>query len=459
MKALLEQIRAFSEEVTFESLGTFVTRFPFDSLDYEADIPEAIPGCYGRNILCLEPFECVLIHWPEGVESAIHLHEGVYGYVVVLEGALDNVFYEYLPGKLVERSIEKFVTGAIIPEPDGVIHKLANTSRQRAITLHFYYPAITTFEGMRIFNPSLKAMGVLSAKATSANWMPNAEGHFLEQEENAYAFTSFEDLHEGKSHIICSVKPKPTSARIKAMNAGYFSEQATQYDFSDFNLPNRKKYIETVDRKIADYFCETRPESVLDIATGTGRRALGIREKSEVNYRVFGVDLSREMVDVARGRGLDVQHLDWATENRDLNEQFHAATFLYAFGHIANQENRNRTLKNVNRHLKPGGIFYLDFFSLKNENEWGPAAEQMYHDQNLAKYGFEKGDVFYKKKGCQEMAFLHYFELDEVRKLLLSNGFEIEQLEFIGYSKNPGEEVKSEREGNIFVRAKKVKAV
>ena len=45
-----------------------------------------------------------------------------------------------------------------MPEPDGVIHKLANNNtNQRAVTLHFYYPAIKSFEGMRIFNLKTKA--------------------------------------------------------------------------------------------------------------------------------------------------------------------------------------------------------------------------------------------------------------------------------------------------------------
>ena len=73
-----------------------------------------------------------------------------------------------------------------MPEPDGVIHKLANNNtNQRAVTLHFYYPAIKSFEGMRIFNLKTKSEGVLSKNAQTAKWS-NDKKQFKKIENNSF---------------------------------------------------------------------------------------------------------------------------------------------------------------------------------------------------------------------------------------------------------------------------------
>ena len=154
MKEIKNQIKDFSHKITFESLGKFVDSIDFDNLNYQDYIlnPES-EGDYGRNILELNPFECVLINWPAGVESSVHHHQGLFGHVLVLEGELDNITYREENHKLIEFKYEKYISKGIMPEEDGVIHKLANRNlEKRAITLHFYYPAIDSFEGRRVFN-------------------------------------------------------------------------------------------------------------------------------------------------------------------------------------------------------------------------------------------------------------------------------------------------------------------
>jgi hypothetical protein len=138
---------------------------------------------------------------------------------------------------------------------------------------------------------------------------------------------------------------------------------------------------------------------------------------------------------------------------------FDSATFLYAFGHIANQKNRLKSLKKINSYLNDNCPLYLDLFSLNNKNEWGPYAINTFEENNLEKYGYERGDVFYRKSGFSELAFLHYFELSEIKSLLNDSGFEIQWVKYIGYSKNPGQIMKSETEGNFLVKAIKIKSV
>ena len=79
-----------------------------------------------------------------------------------------------------------------------------------------------------------------------------------------------------------------------------------------------------------------------------------------------------------------------------------------------------------------------------------------FDDNNLGKHGYEKGDVFYRKRGFDELAFLHYFEFNEIKSLLADTGFSIEWVKNLGYSKNPGKIVGSEKEGNFLIKAIKL---
>ena len=97
MLALLDRVaRETPAEFDYEWLGQFVRAIDVSALEYKTHLPAlGEPGTYTRNILTLEPFEVVLLHWPPGVASAVHLHKGFWGYVLCLEGQIDNVTYQF----------------------------------------------------------------------------------------------------------------------------------------------------------------------------------------------------------------------------------------------------------------------------------------------------------------------------------------------------------------------------
>ncbi len=454
MENLVSKIKSFNGEVTYQNLNQFIVNNNAEKVVYSHLIPEPeTKGDYGRNILTLDPFECVLIHWPPGIESAVHHHKGLFGYVIVLEGELDNVLYREINGKLEEYSIERYVKGGTMPEPDGIIHKIANHSKdKRAVTLHFYYPALTTLENLRLFNLETGAAGILSKDAPTASWL-ETPGHFKEIQKNAFDYVSFEQVNKNKSHSICNVIPKPDKNAIGNMNARYFCEQAEQYDFSDFNQPNRKNYIDSIDHLIGTDLKNHSLIKVLDIAAGTGRRALNIREISNQEYEIVGVDISKEMAKIAESRGLRMYHQDWENDDPHTGEYFDAATFLYAFGHISHEKGRIKTLNKIHSYLKPGAPLYVDLFSALNETEWGPLAMKHFKEKNMQQQGYQSGDVFYKKNNCKEIAFLHYFTESEFNGLLSQTGFTMESIQFVSYSKNAGKLVDSSTEGNLFIKA------
>jgi len=458
MNRLGEKIKSFGVNINFDSLGEFVKSLKIDEISYLPFIkdPEN-KGEYGRNICSVEPFECVLINWPAGIESAVHHHKGLFGYVLVLEGELDNISYRFKKENLEEYSVDRYGRGGVIPEPDGVIHKLRNNSKtERAITLHFYYPAIHSFEGMEIFNLEKGVIGILSNLAKTATWS-SKQGHFKEIKENAFKFISFEQLNYNNSHVINYIIPKPSVSKINEMNSVYFDEQSLKYDFSDFNQPNRKLYIDSIDNLIAEGI-EAKKDltKYLDVATGTGRRATHIKELSKREYEIVGVDISEAMCKISESRGIRTYCQNWVNEDSHIGEFFDVISFLYAFGHIATESERIKTFNKIASYLKPDGVFYFDIFSLRNKNEWGGLVERKFHEKKLENFGYQKGDVFYRKKELTEVAFLHYFTVKEIEFLLNKCGFKITNIRYVGYSKNPGEIVSDEESGNIFIESRKI---
>lgn len=451
MQSLLDALSALEDkDLNYHALGQWVRAFPFRELLYESYLPKADNNYdYARNILTLKPLEAVLIYWPPGVRSAIHHHEGFYGYVVVLEGMLQDRTFTFKDKVLKEDRVLQAFAGGIIDEPDGVIHELGNIDPDKpAVTLHLYYPALESLEGLRIFDLDKLRIGTLNDSAPTASWH-NPETCFASIEEQAFTLAQ-----PKASHRMVLVQPKPDPETIYAMLARYYDEQAHDYDNFDLEHKTRKPYTETINRLIGQDLCRHQAHQVLDVAVGTGRRAVAIRTVAQCDYGITGIDMSREMCRIAEKRGIDARHGRWL--DIDLGEeQFDAATFLYAFGHIATSELRLQTLRKIHRHLKPEGRLYLDLFNLHDQSEWGPAALKAYAEEGLDRYGYEKGDVFYKKSGGTASAFVHYFTEEGARDLLQTAGFTIESIQYIGYVHDAGQIVDEAKNGFFFITAMK----
>ncbi len=461
MKQLIKQIQNSSfKEINYTELKSFVEAINVEQLNYKDLLPKpASPFEYGREILSLAPFECILLNWPPNVESAIHLHEGLFGFVLVLEGSINNHFYSENEDELIECDIQTYLSKGVLYEPDGVIHKIANNSHlHNAVTLHFYYPAIKNLEDLKIYNEDTGDIGILSKEANSANWSDNPN-HFKSIQKNAFQYKSLENSKSNTTHIIHPVYPKPHADQIKEMNKAYYNEQAYIYDDLDQTNYKRKAFTEGIDHLIANDF-KNHPEEihkVLDIATGTGRRPIHIKILSGFNYAIYGVESSEEMALKSGQKGIPTLLADWI--NFDLKDQapFDAITLLYGFGHIPNQINRLNLLKNINQHLKMGACFYFDAFNINNQNEWGPTCKKHFDTYHQEENGYEVGDLFYKRVQGKEIAFLHYFSKDELILLLEQVGFELSYCKIIGYVEHPGKELDHDSEGIYFIKAKKIK--
>lgn len=444
------------QDFTFDWLGRFVREINVGELLWQEDLPAIDnPSDYARNIRMLDPFEIVLLHWPPGVESAVHLHAGFWGYVICLEGSIENVAYAFEAGKLRVDSVVRGFPGGVLPEPDGTIHKIRNASAtEPLVTLHFYAPALDTLDGLQLFDLESGDIKTCNDKAPTAS-LELGESNYKRIVRNAFTFVrpATESTHE-----LVPILPKPTPSEINRLISQYYNEQAEIYDAQDHLHNTRKAYTEGIDRLIVQGINELaqrqKVQKVLHVACGTGRRARGIQEATGLGYEVHGMDMSEEMVQIARNRGLQVVHGQILQVEPPEAGEYDVIAFLYAYGHLSSREQRRTMLERMHKWLKPGGLLIFDAFDISNPHEWGGKSLELFETFQLGTQGYEKGDLFYRRRGGEGLAFLHYSSAPVLIELLEGIGFELERLERVGYNVAPGELV--DEGGNVFLQVRKI---
>lgn len=115
-------------------------------------------------------------------------------------------------------------------------------------------------------------------------------------------------------------------------------------------------------KKVIQQVCDTNPNKVLDIATGTGDLAIQFAKKLP-NSEITGLDLSEGMLNVARQKiaGTDLEkNLSFIKGDSEAlpfeDNSFQAVTV--SFG-IRNFENLEKGLSEILRILAPGGVFVI----------------------------------------------------------------------------------------------------
>ena len=137
--------------------------------------------------------------------------------------------------------------------------------------------------------------------------------------------------------------------------------------YDDIYSDMGKNYAEEAD-KIHNWIqkCKlTDGDSLLDVACGTGTHA-GYLSKY---YKVEGIDLNAEMLKVARKKHPKIRFHQGDMRNFDLGSQFDILTCLFsAIGYMKPKADLRKAIKNMTRHLLPGGVLLIEpWFS---EEEW-----------------------------------------------------------------------------------------
>lgn len=107
--------------------------------------------------------------------------------------------------------------------------------------------------------------------------------------------------------------------------------------------------------------------TLLDVACGTGAHLELLRRW----YEVEGVDLSPEMLEVARARLGDVPLVVADMRTLDLGRQFDAVTCLFsAIGYVTEPAEMLSTIQRLADHVAPGGVLIVDGWI--RPEEWRP---------------------------------------------------------------------------------------
>ncbi|WP_430810525.1 MULTISPECIES: bifunctional demethylmenaquinone methyltransferase/2-methoxy-6-polyprenyl-1,4-benzoquinol methylase UbiE [unclassified Carboxylicivirga] len=160
-----------------------------------------------------------------------------------------------------------------------------------------------------------------------------------------------------------TVKPYAAEGSKKKQVAGMFNNIAPKYDFLNHFL---SLGIDKCWRKRAiNLLKDMERPLVLDVATGTGDLALEAQRR--LGCKVVGVDISSEMLKVAKDKiaRRNLQDVITVQEGDSENLPFEDATFdavMVAFG-VRNFENLNKGLSDMARTLKAGGKMVVLEFS------------------------------------------------------------------------------------------------
>lgn len=130
--------------------------------------------------------------------------------------------------------------------------------------------------------------------------------------------------------------------------AGYYDAIVAEKDYR-----TEVKHLEALARR----YGRSGGQSWLDVACGTGRHLQFLRRR----HTVLGVDLSPEMLRVARRRLPGVRLVTADMRSFRLRDRFDVVTCLYsAIGHLRTEQGLRMAFTNFARHVKPGGIVIVE---------------------------------------------------------------------------------------------------
>jgi ubiquinone/menaquinone biosynthesis C-methylase UbiE len=140
--------------------------------------------------------------------------------------------------------------------------------------------------------------------------------------------------------------------RAADQEIGFYAET---YDAAVPDGPGEMRfYLEAAD------WAKARGEGVLELACGTGRVAVRL---AQAGVQVVGLDLSSEMLAVAREKSREIDHVDWVEGDMrafDLERTFGLVLIPgHAFHNLLTPNDQVACLGCAVRHLSPGGMLVV----------------------------------------------------------------------------------------------------
>ena len=135
---------------------------------------------------------------------------------------------------------------------------------------------------------------------------------------------------------------------------------------------------------------------LLDVACGTGKHIEYLKDKFEVE----GLDISRDMLDIARVRNPDVSFHQADMTNFDLGKKFDVITCLFsAIGYTKTLDLASKAIECMGRHITSGGLLIIEPWLSPEAWHAGTVHAMLIDEPNLkiarVNTSFVKGRVSY----------------------------------------------------------------
>jgi 2-isopropylmalate synthase len=180
---------------------------------------------------------------------------------------------------------------------------------------------------------------------------------------------------------------------------------------NDWNANKYKKHADFVSilaLPVVELLDPKEDEKILDLGCGEGTLALEIKK---FGADIIGVDLSEEMVNKTKSKGIDASVM--SVTNLDFENHFDAV-FSNAVLHWV--KDSELAIQKINTSLKKEGRFVAEFGGYGNIKNLTDAIQEVF-DSHSSWGGFENPWVFLKES--------------EYKILLEKNGFDVEYIELI----------------------------
>lgn len=140
--------------------------------------------------------------------------------------------------------------------------------------------------------------------------------------------------------------------------ASHYDEEAKFYDV--YNEKNSALINRTIEKIMQRY----KLKSVLDLSCGTGSQVFWLAKRA---YELVGVDINSQMLKVAKNKAkkekLSLKFIKGDMRTSQLGKFDVVITIFNSIGHLSKVDFA-KALQNINRNLKPNGLYIFDIFNL-----------------------------------------------------------------------------------------------
>ena len=176
---------------------------------------------------------------------------------------------------------------------------------------------------------------------------------------------------------------------------------------------------------------------LLDVACGTGHHIKFLKDE----YSCTGMDISEEILEIARRNVEDVEFIQADMTSFDLERKFDVITCLFSsIGYVRTYENLRKTIRNFAGHLVEGGAAFIEPWFTKDVYDVGRPSMTIYDGDDVKIARLNTSDiqddlsimdmhylVAERDKGVRHYVDRHelgLFEVDETLKMMEESGLE-----------------------------------